>query len=113
MAEFGRIVTASHNASRRHLRNIVPPVHDLAKAALRLGAAGASGFGAGFGGSVLAVVPAAGVAGFLDRWRAAYEASHPVEAGAAEFFLARPCDGMRTWDGGWSGRYADRAFSDR
>jgi galactokinase len=107
---FARIVTASHEASRRYLRNIVPPVHDLAKEAIRRGAEGAGGFGAGFGGSLLAVVPTAGAAEFLGRWRASYEASHPTEGAAAEFFLARPSDGIRIWDGEWSGRYVDRVF---
>jgi galactokinase len=110
---FAKVVTASHDASRRHLRNIVPPVHDLAREALRLGAEGASGFGAGFGGSLFAIVPADGAARFLDRWRTSYEASYPGEAGTAEFFLARPSDGIRIWDGEWSGRYVDRAFRDR
>ena len=107
---FAKIVTASHDASRRYLRNIVPAVHDLAREALRLGAEGASGFGAGFGGSLLAVVPAAGAAEFIGRWRSSYEASHPAEAAEAEFFAARPSDGIRTWDDEGSVRYVDRVF---
>jgi hypothetical protein len=47
---------------------------------------------------------------FLGRWRASYEASHPVEAAEAEFFLAQPSDGIRIWDGERSLRYVDRVF---
>jgi hypothetical protein len=39
-----------------------------------------------------------------------YEASHPSEAAEAEFFAARPSDGIRTWDDEGSVRYVDRVF---
>jgi galactokinase len=108
---FAKIVTASHDASRRYLRNIAPAVNVLAREALRLRAEGASGFGAGFGGSLLAVVPAAGAAEFIRRWRSSFEASHPAEAAEAEFFAARPSDGIRIWDDEVSVRYVDRVFA--
>ena len=58
LAAFGRNLSASHRASRECLLNIVPEIEYLHRSALRLGAAGASGFGAGFGGSIVAAVAA-------------------------------------------------------
>ena len=110
MDGFGRMLDLSHAASRKYLWNIVPQVDFLQQEAVRLGALGASGFGAGFGGSVVAVVPSAGAGAFLARWADAYRAGHPAEAAGADFFAAAPSDGIRFWDGEWSGRWVDRVF---
>lgn len=107
---FGRMIDLSHAASRRYLGNIVPPVDFLQRAALRLGAVGASGFGAGFGGAVFAVVPESKAPGLVAGWEQEYRAAHPKEAAEARFFTVAPVDGMRFWDGAWSGRWVDRAF---
>ncbi|MCX7031053.1 MAG: galactokinase [Spirochaetes bacterium] len=110
---FGRMISLSHAASRRLLGNIVPQVDFLQRSAIGLGALGASGFGAGFGGAVLAVVPADGAGEFVQGWRTSYDESHPVESAEARFFTAMPSDGIRFWNGEWSGRWVDRAFADR
>jgi galactokinase len=107
---FGRMIDLSHAASRRYLGNIVPPVDFLQRSAGRLGAVGASGFGAGFGGAVFAVVPESRAPEFTARWEQEYRASWPKEAAEARFFTVAPSDGMRYWDGDWSGRWVDRAF---
>lgn len=113
MARFGAMISLSHAASRRYLWNIVPQVDFLQRSAVRLGALGASGFGAGFGGSVLAVVAADRAAEFLQRWRASYEESHPAESTEASFFAVAPSNGITIWDGEWSGRWVERAFARR
>jgi galactokinase len=59
----------------------------LAASARRLGALAASAFGAGFGGSVWALVEKAKAGDFLARWSREYAAAHPAPAAAAEFFL--------------------------
>jgi galactokinase len=110
---FGRMIGLSHAASRRHLRNIVPQVDFLQRSAIGLGALGSSGFGAGFGGAVLAVVPAVHAGEFAQRWRRFYADSYPVESAEARFFTAVPSDGIRFWNGERSGRWVDRAFADR
>jgi galactokinase len=110
---FGRMISLSHAASRRLLLNIVPQVDFLQRSAIGLGALGASGFGAGFGGAVLAVVPAYHADEFVQRWRRSYAESHPVESAEARFFTAVPSDGISFWNGEWSGRWVDRAFADR
>ncbi len=88
------MISLSHAASRRHLGNIVPQVDFLQRSAIGLGALGASGFGAGFGGAVLAVVPADHAEEFVQRWRRSYAESHPVESAEAEFFTTVPSDGI-------------------
>lgn len=113
MARFGGMISLSHAASRRYLSNIVPQVDFLQRSAVRLGALGASGFGAGFGGAVLAVVAAGRAAEFLQLWRASYQESHPAESAEAAFFCVAPADGITFWDGEWSGRWVERAFGDR
>jgi galactokinase len=110
MRGFGRMIDLSHAASRRHLGNIVPPVDFLQRAAVRLGAAGASGFGAGFGGAVFAVVPESEAPGFTAGWEQGYRDTYPKESEEARFFTVVPADGMRFWDGDWSGRWVEQAF---
>ena len=109
---FGRMISLSHAASRRHLGNIVPQVDFLQRSAIGLGALGASGFGAGFGGAVLAVVPADRADELVQRWQRSYVESYPEESVEARFFTAVPSDGISFWNGEWSGRWVDRAFAD-
>jgi galactokinase len=83
---LGGLIDRSHVLSRTYLRNIVPEIDELQRSARKLGAIASSGFGAGFGGSVYAVVPKAGQGDFVEKWRASYEAFFPERAAAAEFF---------------------------
>jgi galactokinase len=110
---FGRMISLSHAASRRHLGNIVPPVDFLQRSAIGLGAFGASGFGAGFGGAVLAVVPAERASELLQCWQRSYLESYPDESVEARFFTAVLSDGIIFWNGEWSGRWVDRVFAER
>jgi galactokinase len=84
---FGRLVDQSQQAAEQLLGNQVPETAFLAAAARRLGAAAASAFGAGFGGSVWALVEADRADGFLAAWAEAYRADFPQHAPAASFFL--------------------------
>lgn len=86
---FGRAVARSQRGAERGLANQVPETIELVRIAREHGAVAASAFGAGFGGSVWALVASAGADGFMARWRDAYLArfDHPtarfleVEAG--------------------------------
>jgi galactokinase len=60
---------------------------------VRLGAAGASPFGAGFGGSVYAVVAAGDAERFTSAWRADYGQAFPAAAERAEFLAGAPAHG--------------------
>jgi galactokinase len=87
---LGAIVARSQMLAESRLGNQVPQTAGLARLAREQGALAASAFGAGFGGSVWAVVPARGAAGFLDRWQNAYRRAFPESSTAATFFLSRP-----------------------
>ncbi|GAG45487.1 unnamed protein product, partial [marine sediment metagenome] len=50
----------------------------------------ASAFGAGFGGSVWALVAAGKAEEFVQRWASRYKHAHPQAAGGAKFFLTSP-----------------------
>jgi galactokinase len=106
---FGRQLNASHRASSRWLWNIVAEVDRLQSCALTLGAQGASGFGAGFGGSALALVAAARAGAFAKEWRACYLASCP-EREDADFFCVRPGPGIEVWAEAGLTRFVDRLF---
>lgn len=90
LARFGVLVDRSQHLAEQLLGNQVPETIDLAASARELGAAAASAFGAGFGGSVWALVPDAARDAFLERWRVAYIARHPVPAARATFLATRP-----------------------
>ncbi len=87
---FGRLVDASQRAAETCLENQTPETTALAARARSLGADAASAFGAGFGGSVWALVPAGDAAPFADAWSLAYLAEFPHLAGRAQFFATRP-----------------------
>ena len=85
---FGEWVDRSQQAAERLLGNQISETSFLAAEARRLGAVAASAFGAGFGGSVWALVPAAGVEDFAGRWRRHYASRFPAAADQAAFFPA-------------------------
>ena len=78
----GRRATAGQPGARDRLRSPAT--------ARRLGAAAASAFGAGFGGSVWAMVAEERSEGFRREWRRAYEGAHPQAAARAVFFETAP-----------------------
>jgi galactokinase len=86
LGRFGALVDQSQQAVEQWLGNQVPETVCLARDARRLGAAAASAFGAGFGGSVWALVEGARAEGFLREWRRAYERAHPQPAARAVLF---------------------------
>jgi galactokinase len=88
VAGFGACVERSQGLAERLLRNQVPETVTLARQARSLGAVAASAFGAGFGGSVWALVDRSIAPTFLDRWQNAYAAAHPDAVANAVFFLS-------------------------
>mmetsp|Transcript_17234 Transcript_17234/g.31649 ORF Transcript_17234/g.31649 Transcript_17234/m.31649 type:complete len:184 (-) Transcript_17234:153-704(-) len=83
--------------SQRHaestLRTSVEETEWLPREALTLGAIGATTFGAGFGGSVYAIVPQATQEAFMKKWEEAYIAAFPSRALSCHFFATRPSVG--------------------
>jgi galactokinase len=87
--QFGQLVDRSQEASATLLGNQVPETIALARLARGHGALAASAFGAGFGGSVWAIVRG-DPAPFLDQWTRAYRAALPAAAANAIAFVANP-----------------------
>jgi galactokinase len=88
IARIGQLAAASQDEADRLLQNQVPQTRDLVALALERGAAAATSFGAGWGGSVWALVDATAAAAFLNAWLGAYRARHPGLAATA--FIAWP-----------------------
>jgi len=85
---LGRLVDLSQKLAEGFLGNQVPETVFLARAARELGAAAASAFGAGFGGSVWALIRRDEAERFLAGWAARYRGAFPLPAGRAAFFLS-------------------------
>lgn len=83
---IGELVRRSQSLAERTLGNQIPETIHLAESAPRLGAAAASAFGAGFGGSVWALVRSNEAAAFANRWRDDYLTRFPDRRYRAEFF---------------------------
>lgn len=81
---FGKTVDRSQEGAERGLKNQVPETITLARLARSLGAHAASTFGAGFGGSVWALVGRADAERFSADWERAYRLQ--FEHQAACFF---------------------------
>ena len=103
LAPLGPLADQSHNLADYGLQNQVDETRFLQRSARELGAIAASYFGAGFGGSVWAVVEQAKAgapkrdtsrlgapADFAEQWKKTYLARFPARAARAEFFLTRP-----------------------
>lgn len=90
LRRFGVLVDRSQHLAERLLGNQVAETVFLAASARELGAAAASAFGAGFGGSVWALVPGTAAEEFMGRWRARYAAAFPEAASRAAFLATCP-----------------------
>ncbi|MDQ6736733.1 MAG: galactokinase, partial [Gemmatimonadota bacterium] len=89
LAAFGEIVARSQAAAELALENQLPQTIQLVASARALGAVAASAFGAGFGGSVWALVRGDESEDFIRRWSAEYAAIFPDDSTRAEFFPTR------------------------
>jgi galactokinase len=86
LVAFGTLVDRSQHGAEQLLGNQVPETIHLAATARQQGAAAASAFGAGFGGSVWALTEVADAESFLGRWSAAYRQKFPQHAPSSAFF---------------------------
>lgn len=85
---FGEVTDRSQRLAESLLGNQVPETVALASSARALGAHAASAFGAGFGGSVWALVDAAGADAFAAEWLGRYRAEFPGRQ--ASWLVTRP-----------------------
>ena len=86
---LGMTVDLSQTLAERMLGNQVPETIALAHRARELGAVAASAFGAGFGGSVYAVVPEEKAAAFMSQWSTDYVRQFPHRREGSTFFETR------------------------
>jgi len=86
LPEFGRQVDRSQGGAEAGLGNQVRETIHLARQARALGAHAASAFGAGFGGSVWAMVDEREVQRFMREWMADYRDTFPAVARRAQCF---------------------------
>ena len=89
---IGEVLERSQALADRGLRNQVPQTRLMASLARGMGAIGASSFGAGWGGSVYALVPADDAKDFASRWLQAYR-DREQEAERAATIVTRPGPG--------------------
>ncbi len=85
IAGYGKLINESHELSKRYLGNIVQEVDFLQHSANRLGAYGATGFGAGFGGSCYAIVRKSESSDFIQQWEKEYLKKFPQYRKRAQF----------------------------
>jgi len=95
--ELGPLAARSQQAAEDWLGNQVPETRTLVRQARELGAVAASAFGAGFGGSVWALVALSEATGFAQSWSARYAAEHPAAALRAAFFTSPAGPGAHQW----------------
>jgi galactokinase len=90
LSALGLLAERSVDGAARLLGNQVPETLALTSLARDLGAVAASPFGAGFGGSVWALIKEEDKRSELvERWRAAYVEQFPEHATSCEFFVTR------------------------
>ncbi|MES2525005.1 MAG: galactokinase family protein [Gemmatimonadota bacterium] len=88
--EFGTLVAASQLGAERALENQIVETVSLVRLARELGAVASSAFGAGFGGSVWAMVPTPDADRFATAWRDRYGEAHRGPSRRAQFFTTEP-----------------------
>jgi galactokinase len=94
LQRFAELVAESQAGAEELLGNQVPETMGLVREARDLGAYAASAFGAGFGGSVWALVSRNRADAFALTWREAYLTNRFREAGSSEFFVTNPGPAM-------------------
>ncbi len=88
--KFGDLVRQSHELGVKLLKNQTPETIRLVEIAHQLGAPAASTFGAGFGGSIWALVHRDAASSFLDEWQSRYQLEFTEPATHSDFFATRP-----------------------
>jgi galactokinase len=90
LAAFGALVDRSQAGAERALENQIAETVHLQRFARELGVDAASAFGAGFGGSVWAMIANSDAEKFALRWRERYLRAHGNTSHRALFFTTAP-----------------------
>jgi galactokinase len=94
MERAGALMDRSQHLAETLLGNQIEETAELARSARALGATAASAFGAGFGGSVWALVASERAENFRDAWEAHYRERHPQRARLGRFLITRAGPGV-------------------
>lgn len=86
---FGDLVDVSERNAEQLLNNQIAETVFLTRTARQQGALAASAFGAGFGGSVWALIEEERAAEFLEKWSRGFCNQFPTQQGS-RFFVSRP-----------------------
>jgi galactokinase len=97
IAALGAAADASHADAASLLGNAVAETSALQRLAREHGAVAASAFGAGFGGSVWALVPRDRAPIFARRWLETYRTVYPARAGRASTFVTEAGPALQRW----------------
>lgn len=87
--KIGELIDLSHQNADKFLGNQTPETNFLQKKAREIGALASSAFGAGFGGSVYALVKKNEAEIFLKEWKANYLKKFPQHDQKSEFFITQ------------------------
>ncbi len=90
LENIGELVDSSHAGARAGLKNLIGETDFLQQSARKLGAIASSYFGAGFGGSVWAMINKDKAEEFLAAWEQTYAKHFGEPAKRAEFFITEP-----------------------
>lgn len=90
--DLGDPIDLSHENAERFLGNQIGETSFLRRSAREIGAVAASAFGAGFGGSVYAIVRRGDAKDFQEEWRRTYRNRYPQHSQTSEFFSTRPSE---------------------
>ncbi len=93
VTRVGELAAASQLDAEESLRNQVPETIDLVALARQVGASAASAFGAGWGGSVWALVQEDRAEQFLAEWSDAYKVKYPRRDNVG--FVSPPSNGLQ------------------
>jgi galactokinase len=88
--EVGELIDKSHRNADEFLGNQTIETNFLQRSAREIGATAASAFGAGFGGSVYALVEKSKAEKFMSEWQNSYHKSFPQHQEKSSFFITRP-----------------------
>jgi galactokinase len=94
--KIGDLIDLSQQNAERFLGNQIEETVFLQRIAREIGAIAASAFGAGFGGSVYAIVRSSDAEHFRSEWRRSYVESFPQHRESSEFFITRPSQASLT-----------------
>lgn len=92
--DLGGLVDRSQLMAETLLGNQTPETIELARSARALGAIAASSFGAGFGGSVWALIHSSSAEDFREAWAASYHRAFPERAESSQFLITGAGPGL-------------------